>query len=177
MRWTSTWFSTTLTCLTWHYSKPIKSPHVSYLSVCFTKPPSADVPRNHGNIPDKQLVSVTSPSLLKKPSWSSFPLDHDSPAFSWLKLRNKLCITFVFLLGCSIYHDYMAGNGTVCSLHLQEVAVADEELTSCFYKRLFIRKLQHKMPVRLHNYLSFPSIQLNHYIAAVEDALRYFVLI
>lgn len=54
VRWTSSWFPTTLTCLTLHYSKLIKSQHVSYLSVCFTKPSSTHLPLNHVNISDSR---------------------------------------------------------------------------------------------------------------------------
>lgn len=56
VRWTPSWFPATLTCLTSHYSKLIKSPQVSYLSVCFTKTSSTQVPLNLVNISDNQFT-------------------------------------------------------------------------------------------------------------------------
>ena len=46
MRWTPSWFPATLTCLTSHYSKLIRPQQVSYLSVCFAKTSSTQVPLN-----------------------------------------------------------------------------------------------------------------------------------
>lgn len=56
VRWTPSRFPATLTCLTSHYSKLIMSPQVSYLSVCFTKTSSAEVPLNLVNICANQFL-------------------------------------------------------------------------------------------------------------------------